>query len=175
VEVPEELKLAIEFAARTEAAGGRTAAFAREMTRLLLRVEKKLAARPAQETVSRTARGTDERIEYVVERPLRGHEETLAEHRTSGKGKPFRCSKGLYESMVKVLAAAERVMSVEEIASAVEQVLGGRPAEFHVRIPLRLWMVAQPPLLTRVRARYKPIDPKTFSSATQELWEKLKP
>jgi hypothetical protein len=103
-----------------------------------------------------------------------GQGETLAEHRTNGKSKPFRCSKGLYDTIVQVLIAADRSLSVEEISSGVERLGLDRPAEFQIRVPLRLWLSASPPLINRNRARYRPIDPNSFHAGTTRLWSILR-
>jgi hypothetical protein len=173
VEVPDELRVALELAERTAAGKGRVATFAKEMANLLVRAEKKLEAGATGISVSRSARGSDDRVEYLVEKAGIGHEETLAEHRTNGKSKPFRCSKGLYDAVVKVLVATDRSLSVEEIASGVERLGLERPAEFQLRVPLRLWMHIEPALISRNRAKYRPIDSKRIVLEASHLWNSL--
>jgi hypothetical protein len=163
MEVPEELRIAIELAQRTVRAGGRVAVFAREMVRLLERTEQRLMA-----TKGRLPSG-DKRV-YVVD----GKTEMLAEHRTSGKSNPFRCPKALYDAVVQVLAAADRPLAVEEIAVGAAKVMGAPSPEFQVRLPLRLFMSVDPPLLVRNRARYSRSDDR-FDNDAISLWNRLRP
>lgn len=110
-------------------------------------------------------------VRYVVENSAIG--ETLAEHRLSGKSKPFRCSKKLYKNVAEVLLSADHAMSVAEIAATVEKLTGDRPAEFQVRVPLRLWTSSEIGVLARHRAKYRPADRDAFISATTKLWSQL--
>ncbi|HLL88510.1 MAG TPA: hypothetical protein VK324_04350 [Tepidisphaeraceae bacterium] len=170
MEVPKELKVARDLAERTAEGGGRVAIFAREMAALLVRVEEQLTGVQTPVAVSRAVRGRQERAEYVVE--VVGKVQTLAEHRTSGKSKPFRCPKSVYDAVAKVVGEGERALGVEEIASAVERELQFRPAEFQVRVSLRLWLSVEPPLVERVRARYRSVGGLAEQAA--RLWERLR-
>ena len=172
MEVPKELTVAIELAERTAAEGGSEAICAQEMVRLLGRVREQIAAEGERRGLSRVARRGQGEVEYIVEGS--GPTETLTEHRLSGKSYPFRCPKGVYEAVVAVLAASERPMSVEDIATAVEKVMGVRPAEYQLRVPLRLWMAVEPLLVPRVRARYRPADPISFHAQALVLWNSFR-
>jgi hypothetical protein len=111
-------------------------------------------------------------VEYLVEGT--GLTETLTEYRGSGKSMPHRCPKALYEAIASVLAAADRPLSAEDIAAGVEKEMGVRPAEYQLRVPLRLWMTGTPPLVSRVRARYRAGDRQAFVAATNGLWSRLR-
>lgn len=173
MEVPEELRLALELAEMTAASRGRFAPFAREMVSLLKRAEEQIRALDVPVSLVRSTKRGNERI-YLAEKDASGHGEVLAEHRTSGKSYPFRCSKALYDAMTEVLITTDRPLFVEEIASAVEKKMGERPADFQVRVPLRLWLSVDPPLVIRNRARYRAARPVSLASDANILWTKLR-
>jgi hypothetical protein len=167
MDVPDELKIAIELAERSVSGGGRVATFAREMIRLLKATEHQLVAIPAPAT---TMRAADGKLVYVVD----SRSETLTEFRTSGKASPFRCPKPLYDAMALVLASAERPLAVEEIIVQTAKLLSEPPADHQVRVVLRLWMHVEPALVSRNRTRYAPTDAASFPSSAQSVWEALK-
>jgi hypothetical protein len=72
MQVPNELNVAIQLAQRTTAGKGRVATFAKEMASLLIRVEEQLVAGGTGISVSRMARGSTDRVEYIVEKALAG-------------------------------------------------------------------------------------------------------
>jgi hypothetical protein len=111
-------------------------------------------------------------VEYVVEKAANG--ETLAERRKTGKAQPFRCPKAIHDALVEALAATDRALPLDEIVAAVGERFGDEPPDFQVRVPLRLWMQVEPPLVVRNRARYRPVDQDTFASATGSLWTSLR-
>lgn len=76
----------------------------------------------------------------------------LTEHRVGGRPYPFRCPKPIYDAMAEVLAGADHALSLEEMITAVTAVTGDPPADYQVRVPLRLWMHVEPPLIVRNRA-----------------------
>jgi hypothetical protein len=173
MEVPKELKVALELTERTAAGKGKVATFAKEVASLLSRGIAQLPSTSGVGIISRAAKGGPEKVVYVVDLG-NGQEEALAEHRTSGKSNPFRCPKSMYDAIVRVLGAAERAMSVEDIADDVGKLVGDRPAEFQVRVPLRLWLSVSPPLVNRNRARYRPIESDTFAVMAAQLWMNLR-
>ena len=111
-------------------------------------------------------------IAYVVEDSVNGP--VLTERRKAGRAHPFRCPKAVYDTMAKVLAASDRAMPLDEIISAVAEVLGDQPPDYQVRVPLRFWMFVSPPLITRMRARYRATAMATFVSTTSKLWSDLR-
>ncbi|MGC4031354.1 MAG: hypothetical protein QM754_06360 [Tepidisphaeraceae bacterium] len=111
-------------------------------------------------------------VEYVVEQS--GGRETLAERRKTGKAQPFRCPKAIYDALVQVLVDAERPLPLDELMEAVGKAIGDEPPEFQTRVPLRLWMQVQPPLIVRNRARYRPVEANTFAGTASDLWNSLK-
>lgn len=130
-----------------------------------------LDASVPQATVTRAARRGLAPIEYLVEPTAQG--EMLTEKRTSGSSQPFRCSRTLYDAMVATFKGADGPMSLEDVAAIVAKRLGDRPAEFQIRVPLRLWLHANPPLLNKIRTRYRPAS-ATFQTDADALWKKLK-
>lgn len=170
MEVPEELRVAAELAVKTASAGGPLGRFAHEIGRLLAAAIPKLEVQQARASASQRLRDAKGR-EYLVQGERAN--EALIEYRLSGKAKPMRCPKSVYEAMVQVLESADRPLSVEEIATGVEKVMGVRPADFQMRVPLRLWMNVQPPLLSRNRARYRASAPQTVQSVAHALWSSL--
>jgi hypothetical protein len=167
MDVPDELKIAIELAERSVRGGGRVATLAKEMIRLLKATERHLVA---IETPIAAVRPMGDKLVYVVH----SKNETLTEFRTSGKASPFRCPNRLYDAMAQVLASAERGLAVEEIIVEAARVLGEPPADHQVRVVLRLWMHAEPALVSRNRARYAPTDAAHIVSTAKSLWEELK-
>ena len=121
---------------------------------------------------SRGGRGEAD-IEYIVEDSVNGP--VLTEYRRAGKAHPFRCPKAIYDATVQVLAVANRAMPLDEIVAQVGQVLGSHPADYQVRVPLRLWMNVAPPLVVRMRARYSATDAKSFNRTAKTLWADLRP
>jgi hypothetical protein len=156
MEVPKELTLAIELAEKTATSRTRVAAFAREMLRLLRSVEQQVRKSQSSLMNSAATGPLAQKVIYLVD----PRTETLAEHRTSGKSNPFRCSKALYDAVAKVLAVTERPLAVEEIAAEAGKLLGEPPADFQLRVPLRLWLREEPPLITRITSLGPPAHVK---------------
>lgn len=158
------IKQALDAVIKASEHQGELGAFARELRPLL-------DAANRQEGVRRPARRDVGEIEYAVERSSEG--ESLIERRMSGRSKPFRCPKVVYDALVRVLSKSDRPMALDDILSATEMKLGFRPAEFQIRVPLRLWLYRHPPLVVRNRARYAPIDANRLSNDAAELWKKI--
>lgn len=108
---------------------------------------------------------------YRVEQTTLG--ETLAEHRPGGTAQPFRCPRPVWDAVIGVLADAEKPMSAEEIAEAVEKRTGTRPGDHQYRVPLRLLTQMDPPLLTRSRAKYTAAA-GDFTKSAKKLWTMLR-
>jgi hypothetical protein len=123
-------------------------------------------------TVTRPSKRGTAALQYLVEKTAAG--ETLAERRVSGKSQPFRCPKHLYDAVVEVIADAEEALAVDEIAAAAESRARSRPADFQLRVPLRLWMSTDPPMLIRDRARYRARNQPSFAKEAAAIWKKLK-
>lgn len=166
-----KLRLALDVAKKMVSEGTDSAQFAGEMIELITAAISEIEA-TGQAGLGRPARRGAGNVEYLVEGSGAG--ETLAEHRRGGKSMPHRCSRSLYDAVAQVLVGADRPLAVEEIMTAVEKVLGGRPAEFQVRVPLRLWMSVDPPLIVRMRARYRATDTFVFTTATAMLWADIR-
>ena len=140
-------------------------------------VEKVLALldeveRTTTAAFTRPARRGATPVVYTVQTTEMG--ESLAEHRPDGTSRPFRCSRALYDAIVGVLADTDRPLSTDEIAAAAERIVGYRPGDHQYRVPLRLFLHVQPPLLVRSRARYSPHEPGAFTTAAAKLWNSLK-
>ena len=112
-------------------------------------------------------------VEYVVEDTVNGP--ALTERRNTGRAHPFRCPKVIYDAMVEVMALSERSMPLDEVIAGVGGLLGDQPPDYQVRVPLRLWMSVSPPLVVRMRARYKAADTKAFRKTAEKLWSDLGP
>ena len=110
-------------------------------------------------------------VQYVVEQGANG--ETLTERREGGTAKPIRCPKAIYDAMVKVLSEADRPLPLDEIIAAVGTALHDQPPDFQVRVPLRLWMQVEPPLVMRNRARYRAVDAADFKGKSSQLWSDI--
>lgn len=174
MEVPEEIRLALTLARQTARGSGKIATFAKEMERILERGISQIEVAELPNVARRADRSGEEQVIYVVDQD-RGHGEALAEHRTSGKSKPMRCPKRVYDALAGVLGAADRPLGLDEVMTAVEKVMGDRPADHQVRVALRLWMHVDPPLVSRNRARYRLIDTNSFTTRAKALWDILKP
>jgi hypothetical protein len=146
----------------------RAAAVAKQVIALLDQMQM------VQERVSATQslRRGGTPVTYSVERSNLG--ETLAERRPKGSSQPFRCPRSIYDAMVTVLTHAEKPLGADEIVDGVEKLVGVRPADHQYRTVLRLWYSIDPPLIARVRARYRPVDVAAFSLAATRLWQTLK-
>jgi hypothetical protein len=99
----------------------------------------------------------------------------LTERRLSGKSQPFRCPSSTYKALVAAMAASESAMAIDEIMTAAAKHGGDRPGDFQVRVVLRLWTHAEPPLVVRNRARYRAAEPTSFLRLATNLWKLLKP
>jgi hypothetical protein len=172
MQVPEEIRLALTLARQTARGSGKVATFAKEIEHILERGIKQIEVAELPTVARRADRSGEEQVIYVVDQD-RGHGEALAEHRTSGKSKPMRCPKKVYDALARVLTGADRPLGLEEIMAAVGKVLGDRPADHQVRVALRLWMHVDPPLLARNRARYRPLVNMDFSTSALALWQTL--
>jgi len=141
--------------------------FAKRLLPLLEAVTEELAAG----SVVRPARGTGQ-IEYSVAMTEQG--EALTERRLGGRSKPFRCPKFIYEALTESLAESKKPLSMDEIMAAAEIKLGNRPADFQIRVALRLWMHSDPPMLVRSRSKYSLVAPKGFLVDSKRLWLMLR-
>lgn len=152
------------------AASGKSdhAAFAR---RLLPLLEEALEA-VAGSVVTRPLRRGTGVVEYVVEKTQQG--EVLTENRPGRRSKPFRCPKSVYEALIRVLGGADRPLTTDEITSGVERLMETRPPDHQVRVALRLMLHVEPALLSRSRARYRPVDPRQFPKSADALWFSLR-
>jgi hypothetical protein len=166
--VPEPILVAMQLL-RGVRRKGDVGRLATEILALLERADAELRA--GQKPVRRESRRSNAGIEYVVETTAAG--EVLTEKRLSGKSQPFRCPKAVYDAVAQVLGKTDRALSVDEIAEDVKGRLGDRPADFQLRVPLRLWMHVQPPLLLRGRARYRSTMGDNFVLVSVRLWNAL--
>jgi hypothetical protein len=166
MEVPDELKIAIELSERSIRAGGPVAVFAREVIRLLKAAEQRLLF---ENVHTEAKRPSGLKLVYVVDKAGM----MLTEFRTSGKSNPFRCPKGLYDAMVTVLADADRPLGVEEIGAEVGKVTREPPADHQVRVALRFWLHVDPALVSRNRARYRSTNAASFREDAANLWTRL--
>ena len=144
-----------------------TVAIVEEVLSLLDEVDRTTTA-----AFTRPARRGAAPVVYTVQTTEMG--ESLAEHRPDGSSRPFRCPKPLYDALVNILTQADRPLSTDEIAAAAEQVVGYRPGDHQYRVPLRLFLHVQPPLLVRSRAKYSILDPKSFAAEAARLWSGLR-
>jgi hypothetical protein len=141
--------------------------FARRLRPLLEAAVEELSAA----SVTRPSRRGTGEVGYVVEKTQQG--EVLTENRPGRKSKPFRCPKLVYETLVAVLAGADRPLGMDEIMAVVEAKTGDRPADHQVRVALRFWMHVQPPQLARARARYRVVSREGFPSQAGRLWRQV--
>lgn len=143
---------------------------ARQVLALLDLVEERITDRsgPLPRAVRRGATA----VVYAVERSALG--ETLAEHRPAGNAQPFRCPRPVYDAVVTALADAKKPMSTAEIAAEVEKRTGMKPANHQFRVPIRLFLHVDPPLIIRNRARYIAASRRTVRKAAAQLWLRMK-
>jgi hypothetical protein len=144
---------------------------AKELAKVVRPLLEAAIAEISSSTVSRPSRRGTGPINYVVERTQQG--EVLTENRVGGRSKPFRCPTRVYEYLVLVLSEADRPLAMDEIMLALEERMGERPADHQVRVPLRLWMHVDPPLIRRSRARYSLNSRDSFLSTAKHLWRQL--
>lgn len=114
-------------------------------------------------------RGRDER-RYTVENTSSGP--VLTEGKSGGTP-PFRVPKTIYDSVANVLAGDNDALTFEEILDQASKKATVPPGDHHVRVCLRFWLSAKPPLVSRSRSQYHPADPKKFASAASSLWNSL--
>ena len=165
--VPESLRKALQEVTAVSSQKSEVGEWARMVRPLLEQAVADLAA----VTVTRPSRRGTGDITYIVEKTQQG--EVLTENRVGGKSKPFRCPKAVYEALAAVLGETERPLAVDEIMTAVEERLGMRPADHQVRAVLRFWLHTVPPLITRNRARHRPIRSASIVREVTELWGHL--
>lgn len=115
------------------------------------------------------ARGRDER-RYTVETTSSG--EVLTEGKSGGTP-PFRVPRSIYDAAVGVLANSKDALTFEQVRDQVLKKTAVPPGDHHIRVCLRLWLSAKPPLLSRSSSQYHPTDPKKFGSAAAALWDSL--
>jgi hypothetical protein len=166
--IPEPLLIAIQLV-RGVRAKGPVGRFAKEVLPLLERAAEQLE--DGQPVRRKLGRG-DGAIEYVVEKTAQG--EVLTERRSGGTSQPLRCPKVVYDAAIRMLATTTKPLSMDEILSGIETVMGVRPAEFQMRVALRLWLHADPALISRLRARYRLADSTGFISKATRLWSSLR-
>ena len=86
---------------------------------------------------------------------------------------PFRCPKAVHDAAVAALSEASEWITFNTLLERVEAKLSERPADYHLRICLRLWQRSETPLIEKTRARYRPVRPEQFKAEAEQLWKRL--
>lgn len=96
----------------------------------------------------------------------------LAEYREGGK-QPFLCPQEVYDALAAELAAMSEPAHYTTLIEAVTRRMGRPPSDYLIRICIRFWMHGDPPLIERIRARYRPIRPSKFLQESKRAWRQL--
>jgi len=166
----EALRQAQKLVARLSVAGGGSPDRVHEVLSLLVVAERELATLSAGSHVGRVLNKGGS-VTYFVEK-LDGRM-VLTERRVGTIAHPVRCPQNVYEAVATVLARAEHTLAVEQIINRIEAGNGFEPAAFQVRLAIRCWMSVTPPLVERLRAKYRPVQRPVFSKQAKRLWRDL--
>jgi hypothetical protein len=103
--------------------------------------------------------------EYVVLETVDGP--FLTERRPSGS-QPFRCPKEAYDAAARILADATEPLHFDEIHQRLNAAMGGRQADYRLRVCLRFWVAQK--VVERFRTRYRATGPGAFPDDANRLW-----
>lgn len=120
--------------------------------------------------VPRRGRSPEPAARFVVERTRRGA--YLTEHFSSAR-LPFRCPESVYEAAVQVMDEIRKPTPFEEILFAVRKSSGQSLPDYLLRVCIRFWLSAEPPLIEKVHARYRPTRPAQFGREARRAWKQL--
>lgn len=84
----------------------------------------------------------------------------------------YRCPKPVYDSLALVLAENENPQEFEELMDAIHLRMKDDPGGYQARVALRYWMETSPPVVTRVRSKYRAIERASFRAVAEGLWKK---
>ncbi len=107
---------------------------------------------------------------YRIERHGNGF--FLAEHREGGR-QPYLCPQDVYDAFANQMAKAAEPAHFEVLMEGTAELLGRTPPDYLLRTCLRFWMAGEPPLVEKVRTRYRPIRPNAFSREARKAWRVL--
>jgi hypothetical protein len=85
----------------------------------------------------------------------------------------YRCQKSIYDALAEVMAGADEFLDLYEVTDRVGQRLGTKAGAFQLRLALRYWLQHEPPLISRVRARYRSTAKGSFRKAADKAWKSL--
>lgn len=151
-----------------------------EIIRLLGQVQADLRARaaapvpqssrPAGGSAGETAQERNKPKTYRVER--HGNAWFLAEHREGGR-QPFLCPQDVCDALAAVLAEATEPIHFEVMQEGLTRRLGRTPPDYLPRVCIRFWMSTDPPLVEKIRTRYRAIRPAKFIQEARRTWRGL--
>jgi hypothetical protein len=96
----------------------------------------------------------------------------LAEYREGGR-QPYLCPQTVYDDLAAKMAEASEPAHFEVLLEAVSESPGRHPPDYLLRMCIRFWMGSNPPLVEKVRTRYRPIRPSKFVQESRRAWRQL--
>lgn len=153
-----------------------------EIIRLLGQVQADLRARaaaptprsgrPGEGVMPEPAQQRNKPKTYRVER--HGNAWFLAEYREGGR-QPFLCPQDVYDALAAVLAEATEPIHFEVMQEGLARHLGRTPPDYLPRVCIRFWMSIEPPLVEKIRTRYRAIRPAKLVQDARREWRQLRP
>lgn len=107
---------------------------------------------------------------YRVEH--RGGASFLAEHREGGR-QAFLCPEEVYDALAKVFAGATEPRHFDAIQANRGQELGEVTPDYLPRMCVRFWLNTDPPLLEKVRTRYRAVRRSSMVRDAGTEWRRL--
>jgi hypothetical protein len=108
--------------------------------------------------------------QYKVER--HGNVWYLAEHREGGRQADL-CPKEVYEALATEMAGIAEASPFAALLQRVSDRMETEIPEYLVRLCIRFWMTTEPPLVEKVRTRYRAIRPSRMLAEARRTWRQL--
>lgn len=104
---------------------------------------------------------------YRIEQ--RGKTPFLAEYRKGGR-QPYLVPQDVYEALAAEMAGSSEPAHFEILMEGVARRLGRAQPDYLLRTCIRFWMATDPPLVEKIRTRYRAIRPATFLRDARKAW-----
>jgi hypothetical protein len=108
---------------------------------------------------------------YTIEKRRRG--EYLCEYRVGGRAQPFCCPREDYDVAAKTLAELNDWTQFDDVKSLVNEQTGQTQPDYLIRLCLRFWQAADPPIVEKDRTFYRPCVRGSFQNAAKRVWREL--
>lgn len=97
----------------------------------------------------------------------------LCEYRVGGRSQPFCCPKEDYDVAAETLVELKDWAQFDDVKSLVSERTGHAQPDYLIRLCLRFWQAADPPIVEKDRTFYRSCVRGSFRNAAKRAWRKL--